>query len=323
MKCEECGCEQTKDGVCTNCGLVSIERCIDYSHPKIRRNEKTKEKEQIGEYYNYFSPDIRYMHNGTKKYYKKNKKEYKYLKAYFDIKKFCSIFDVPNAILNESLNIYKEIRKKDKDFFKKNGLEPSYLSFIKIACKIHGFYLPKKRIIELCNTRYNDEKRFNSAYYNTLKTLNMYIRKPEIPPFISYSCNELDYSQSFCRNLQNIYKILGKRLNYAYKSEGYVLALLYILKDDITIHELAKKFAISASTISSRKNEIRRILKMNLNDILLELNALYKERGKKDSEPLTFHKELEKGKKIMVIVGVGNAHKFIMNVKKMFKRTVA
>lgn len=140
--CEECGKESFRIEVCTQCGLVVNDRPIA-NYPERIKNLHTVRKEYVANFKSRLAPNLAYLHVSKKKYYKKDSEDYRYAKAWFEIRRYCGILRVSNVVINESLNLYINVRKKNPKFFISHDLLPSYLAFIKIACEIN--YVPIER----------------------------------------------------------------------------------------------------------------------------------------------------------------------------------
>jgi transcription initiation factor TFIIIB Brf1 subunit/transcription initiation factor TFIIB len=268
-KCEECGNESWRDDVCVFCGLVFEDHPIDYSLPEKLTDKQTKEK------YFYInvlglSPDVIKL-KGNRRWYKKGK-EYHYILAYEFINKVCSNLQLPNIVLIESLNIYSNVREKDPDFFVKYQLEPSYLAFIKIGCKLNDYPITNKELSMFAdyfqktkkkpNYEYMD-KKFNDAYIGCMRLLKIKIEKPEYPKYIDFVCQELGIPEIITK-VHEHYSRDKKYYKSHYKLEGYLLALIRIVARNILfkrlkLSDLAKKFGVSANTISAREKDIATI----------------------------------------------------------------
>ena len=286
MKCPECNGESAREDVCTNCGLVVIEKNIV--------NRPTKSMKRIlkeGRYRNVVqdphSPDFLYSHvypknsrnpllrRAFKTQIKKVKKDVKdyYVKAHAIIEKYCSILNLTSIIKNEALSIYKYIINKDGKFFYRYGAKPSYLAFIKIAAKIHEFPITNRQFMEMIDYKYKIkegqtmaymDKKFNKAYVMTKKLLSIHFKIPVHPKYIDYVCESLKLPYRCARAIHRIFTIIKGFFKFPYKLEGYLLALYYITfkKDfNITLVKLEELFGISRITISSRKKELLKVMK--------------------------------------------------------------
>jgi len=168
IECPECKERSNRLDVCTNCGLVFEDNPIS-NLPISHKNRFTGDKEYTRKFMPVLGPDIRYSHRGRKKYYKKDTEEYRYVKAYSEINRLASILRLSHKIINEALNIYKNIIKKDPVFFSKrkggksHTLIASYLAFLKIACDIHLYPIDIQRLFDLHNGK-NDAKKLFEIY---------------------------------------------------------------------------------------------------------------------------------------------------------------
>lgn len=285
MKCPECGKESEKDHVCVNCGLVFIDHPLDF-RPTKSLNNYLKRKEYKNEFSYPLSPHIRYSHlspSGSKrgtlrrafKLQRKKRvkdKEHYYLKAYLHIKKYCALLNLSSVIVNEALNLYKNVIKKDDKFIQKCGTKPSYLAFIKIACRIHEFPLTNTKLMTLVNyktkekrtTAYMDRK-FNKAYIMTLRLLQIRFEIPENPKYIDYVSETLQLPYSCANTVRKMFRSLRHCFRPECKIEGYILALYYIRfkhEFNLSLDILEKLFDVSRITIGTRRDEINKITRI-------------------------------------------------------------
>jgi len=242
--------------VCKECGLVLEDHPIDYTLPQKIRSKFNKDKKVFVENFSHLlKPNIQYTNINDKKYYKKNTKEYHYTKAYIEISKFCSMFKLGGMIKYEALNIYNNIYDKDKNFFIKYNLMPSYLAFIRLACKIHDFHINLKSIHNLCGI-----KKFNRSYTETIKLLHINVPNPENPRYIGYVGKTLNLDYKKIVLIYKYYKRMKKDFING-KQEGYILALYLLTNKNLTIKDLSVTFNISEPTISRRKKEVLKLVK--------------------------------------------------------------
>jgi len=284
MKCPECKKELYESYVCTNCGLVVEPIYFDFGPVKIM-DIKNKEKVFMNEWSHPLDPSIQVSHNFPTKsrnptlrraFNLQRREQHKgrmhdYMKTFLELKKICSFLNLPKNIFNEVINIYKCIIKKNRDFFKKNGRKPSYLAFIKIACRIHEFPLKNSQLIELVDYKVREkrttaymDKKFNKAYINAIKILGITFKIPEHPKYIDYVCNVLNLPYGCATRIHEYFTRLKNRIGTEYKLEGYILALYYILykkEFKLTLDLLEEMFEVSRITISNRRNELLKVIK--------------------------------------------------------------
>lgn len=284
MKCEECGTELEEKFVCKGCGLVVEEVMFD-KLPIQGYTEKDKDRTTYREWEGPLAPNIRYSHRFPKRptnpalrrsfniqrRQEKKDKAHKYMVAFLEIKKCCSFLRLPNNVTNEVINIYRCVNEKETDFFKKHGRRPSFLAFIKIACRIHEYPMRNSQLIELVDyklsgkrtTAYMD-KKFNKAFMMTIKLLGIKFKTPEHPKFIDYACVNLFLPYGCAKMVHNIYRHYKHVFKPEYKLEGYILALYYILfkkNHRITLDHLEDIFEVSRITIGNRRKELLKVLK--------------------------------------------------------------
>lgn len=270
MKCDECG-NETNGIVCKKCGLVidhrPIAQGIDGYEPR-RWDITTLYAANVRIWDSPLSPKTRKKSMAFNPRYQKNYNDYVYIKAYEAITKICTSIKIPNLVRFEALNIFKGIRVKDPNFFKKIKLAPTYLACIKIACKMNDFPIMNHELAEAIDYKLDKddtnltymEKKFNKAYKEILKLYNMRISAPLYPNFITYACGQLKLPYTFTKIIYDQYIIFRPFLESHFKLEGYVLAFIYLEAKkqhiNITLKILEKTFHISSLTISNRKKEI-------------------------------------------------------------------
>lgn len=272
--CEECG-NETDGMVCKNCGLVINDRPIalnNNGYPRRKMDITTLYAAEMWGWDHPLSPKIRKKGMDFVPKYQKIYKEYVYVKAYESISKLCSSLSLTNNIKFEALNLFKGIRKIDPDFFRVNKLAPTYLACIKIACKLNNFPISNYELSKTIDYETNNpltknmsymEKKFNRSYRAILKLYKLRLKEPEHPNFINYACSKLDIPCSFVKTMHEKYTEYRKYFMPHFKIEGYILALIYIYgREDygLILKTLEKKFHISSLTISSRKNELLKII---------------------------------------------------------------
>ena len=269
MKCEECG-NETDGQTCKECGLVINDRPIalnNNGYPSRRYDITTLHAGETQGWDHPLSPKIRKRSRSFNPKYQKKYEDYIYVKAYESISKLCALLQLPSLIKFESLNLFKGIRAKDPNFFKRVKLAPVYLACIKIACKINDFPIMNYQLAEAIdyklakdntNVSYM-EKKFNRAYREILKLYNLRIKTPEHPKFIDYACSRLGLPYYFTVDMHRAYTTWKYYFKPHFRVEGYILALIYIYGKSLyglTLKILEKKFHTSSLTISNRKNEI-------------------------------------------------------------------
>jgi len=281
MECPLCK-KNVEGSVCRNCGCVLEEMVIDY-RPIKSLNRNSGEKEYRNEFLSSFSPNIRHTHKHPRKVSnpdlkrafrlerkieKRDEKDL-YLKAYLSLKKYCSILNLPTHIVNEAVGIYKEIVKKERNFFRKNGVKPSYLAFIKIACEIREFPLLNSKIMKLVDYKTIEkrrtvaymDKKFNKSYIEAKRLLNLHFLMPKHPKYIDYVALVLNLPYKCATVIHKIFSNLRKYLNINMRIDGYILALYYIKfrkEYKFTLDHLEEVFEVSAETIRSKRREINK-----------------------------------------------------------------
>ena len=278
MKCEDCG-NETDGIVCKFCGLVIEDNPIAFNndgYPPKRYDITTLYAAEMWGWDHPMSPKIRKISKAFNPKYQKIYKEYVYVKAYETISKLCASLRLPTMVKFEALNLFRGIRKKDKDFFRRNKLAPTYLACIKIACKITDFPITNYDLANVIDYKLNKdntnlsymEKKFNRSYREILKLYDLRIETPEHPNFIDYACNHLKTPPIFTTQVHGLYTNYRKFFKSHFKVEGYILALIYLYGKDeykFTLKLLEKTFHISSLTISNRKNELLKIQKVIIN----------------------------------------------------------
>lgn len=275
MKCKECG-NKTNGIVCKECGLVINEKPIANGmsgYDQRRWDITTLYAANVRTWDSPLSPKTRKRSRAFKPRYQKIYDDYVYLKAYESITKICSFLRTSNSVRFEALNLFRGIRIKDPEFFKKVKLAPTYLACIKIACKMNDFPMMNHQLAKAIDYKLDKddtnltymEKKFNRAYKEILKLYNIRLTPPLYPNFISYACEQLNLPFTFTKKIYDRYSSLRPFIQPHFKLEGYILAIIHIEAKihhiNIKIQTLEKTFHISPSTISNRKNEIKTIIK--------------------------------------------------------------
>lgn len=275
MKCEECG-EEVEGDVCKNCGLVYEDHPIEHGRKSVQPRKwdiTTLHSADIRVWEHPLSPKIRKRSRAFKPRYQKKYTDYVYIKAYEAISKLCGQLRVPNNIKYEALNLFRDIRRLDEDFFRSYKLAPTYLACIKIACRILDFPITNQDLAEVIDYKIaNDsnnlaymEKKFNKAYSAILRLYRLNIPTPEHPHYIDYACELLGLPYEFTAKIHKRYIAISRYMQPHYKMEGYILALIYIYGRDeyeLYLSTLQEKFNISSITLSKRKNELLKCLKL-------------------------------------------------------------
>jgi transcription initiation factor TFIIIB Brf1 subunit/transcription initiation factor TFIIB len=268
MICKECDQESSRTDVCTNCGLVYEDRPIAYDLAPRPRNRDKNEYDPIPTQFTPLSPNIQFTNSNRKRYYKKDEDEYKYMLVYTDVKKFCDNLQLPKTIMNEALNIYKNVIKQDPNFLIRYSRDTSCFAFIKIACRIHDRYIYTNILLDMSINSKNVNKRFNSAMSDAYEILGIKIINKKYPSYIDYVCFTLNLDYKLAKTVHETYALTQKYFNSACRYEGYVLALYNLLSDPkITIATLSKTFKLATVTIGSRKKELMRIMNLSHRDI--------------------------------------------------------
>lgn len=261
--CENCKIELTNFNTCYECGLVITDRPLSNLTPMQRDKLGSRELPKNLELIHPHTPHIVFLRNNNgKEYYSKSNDEYKYMIAYTDIIKYCKNLKLPNHIKDESLSIYKYIRKQDPKFFIKFGLHPSYLAFIRIACKINGVYIDRNNLIEFISHLNKPIKKFNKSYMASMEIINLNLNHaPDPPTFIDFVGSHFDIPYKTITETYKEYKLMKPFFNSAYKIEGYILAIFFnkAHRYKVQIADLIEKFDISTNTIMNRKRELRNI----------------------------------------------------------------
>jgi transcription initiation factor TFIIIB Brf1 subunit/transcription initiation factor TFIIB len=276
MICENCG-KETDGVVCKNCGLVINERPIamnNNGYPRTKMDITTLYAAEMWGWDHPLSPKIRKRGKDFVPKYQKNYEDYVYVKAYEAISKLCASIDLTSNVKFEALNLFKGIRKIDPDFFRVNKLAPTYLACIKIACKLNNFPISNYELAQAIDYEISNpsnknlnymEKKFNRSYRAILKLYKLNLKEPEHPNFINYACIKLGLSCKFVKKIHEKYTKYKKYFMPHFKTEGYILALIYIYGRDeygLILKMFEEKFHISSLTISSRKKHILKIMKV-------------------------------------------------------------
>ena len=238
---------------------------------------------------NPLSPDIEYGHkyankssnvelNRALKWQKRerNKSEKKkYFRDYKDIERICYYLQSSKIVFLEAMNIRKHIGKISNYFDRKTYYKN--MACVKIAMRIHDFQLNERDFIQLMKNyptiekgkpvrlRGNKIKReIDKRYVEILHDyLKIIIPPPEKPNFISYACEILKIPLHK-HELYNIYAKCRDNFNPSCSLQGYILALIHILyakSDKIKIITMEEKFGVNRLTISSRKKELKEMMK--------------------------------------------------------------
>ena len=287
MYCDECKKESAEKTVCTHCGLVFEDGFIRTD--LIPRKFSGSEVRIVDvSFRSPLSPDIEYSHLyakhshipdlnralGMQKRENRKSEKYYYFRDLKDIERVCDYLQVSKTVLNEALNIRKQIGKKSNYFNRKKYYKN--MACIKIAARIHDYPLDEREFIQLMKgypiiekgetvrLRGNEikkeiDKRYREIIYDHLKIL---LLSPNRPNFIAYACNMLNIPQHE-ENIYYLYSTIQKFLNSSWSVKGVVLALIhsfYGKSDKIRIIDLESLFNVNRLTISSRKKDIEKIM---------------------------------------------------------------
>ncbi len=278
MKCPECGKEVYDLHTCTNCGLVVDPMQYDFG-PCKKMNGQKKEKEYDNEGMRPLDPSIQYTHIFPKRVrrpalrraFKVQRKEqresdaHEYMKTFLDIKKHCSVLQLPKIVIEEVLNIYRCTLEKEPNFFMRYGRVPSYMAFIKIACRIHDYIIKKSELNVLADYDLDNERKFNRPYMAILKMFKLIFPIPKNPNYIDYVCSILELPYSCAQKVRDIYKSLICVFKSGY-IESYILALYYILykkEYKLTFKLLGETFEVSEISIMNRRKELMKVMNNN------------------------------------------------------------
>lgn len=286
--CSECKKISEKETVCTHCGLVSEELDImKHLLPRQYTNKGNKILEG-GNITGPLSPDIEYTHLYAKHSSienldralkrqrherRKTEKNY-YFRDLKDIERICDYLQFPKSIINEALNIRKQIGE-NSDYFNRKGYYKN-MACVKIAARIHDFPYNEREFIQLLkgfpmikkgefvklrgnDTKKEIDKRYREILYNHLKII---ISPKKRPNFISYACNLLNISR-YEKELFILYEKLQRFINPSWSVKGIILALIHSLYgkgNKIRIIDLENMFNVNRLTISSRKKDLKKIM---------------------------------------------------------------
>jgi len=290
MICSECQENSTEKMVCTNCGLVFEEINIKTNLLPRKHPRKNKKEPYGGSLIGDLSPDIEYTHQyakhssienldralGRQKQERQKTEKNFYFRDFKDIQRICDYLQLPKTIINEALNIRKQIGK-NSDYFNRKGYYKN-MACVKIAAKIHDFPVNEREFIQLTKgfplikkgtivrlrgneTKKEIDKRYREIIYNYLK---ISIPPKKRPNFITYACNYLNI-QHYEENIYLIYGVLQKFLNPSWSIKGVILALIHSMygkENKIRIIDLENLFNINRLTISSRKKDLKKIMEM-------------------------------------------------------------
>jgi len=301
MKCPEC--KQNYEGyVCTNCGLVIEDKPIDFSASIRFKDTHSNKKVVENAFYKSNAPDIEFMTYHTNKTSNpelkkafKNKdigrsKGFKqdYVKVFYEIKRICAYLLLPTIIVDETLELYKSVIRKDKKFFSRKNYKFNGISAcIKISARIHSYPLSIIDLVERTKTYHKIEKKGNYEYnfhevktminriiLETLQLLKIRLPKKDIPNYINVYASELDIPYKYIKKMIIIGNHVKKHFDSAFKIEGYAIAIIFQLANaygfQFKIFDLAEKFHISPVTISSRIKELKKIRGFNISLKLVE-----------------------------------------------------
>lgn len=285
IKCIECEKESKNGNVCTNCGLVTIDRPLDSRPDRIIRKDRDGKTDKILDTIrDPLSPDIQYLHQYAKSaknvelnraLYRQRRKVKKdsafyYMRSYEDIKRICSFLRLTTIIRNEALNIRLQLEKLGFDEFKKKA-GYKHAACVKLACMIHDYPFDEKELIQSTRIYHiikKDEKdkmkgnivkkTVDRAFRKFRNDLKIKLEIPDVPRFISFVCNILELPQSFESEIYQKYASLKRFFESQYSLKGYILAIIYLFgkKYDIKIADLEKKFGISSTTLLARRKEL-------------------------------------------------------------------
>jgi len=235
------------------------------------------------------SPDIEYTHKyatyssngglnralGWQKRERNKTEKKKYFRDYKDVERICAYLQLPRTIRFEAMNIRKQIGLTSNYFDRKTYYKN--MACVKIAIRIHDYQLNEKDFIQLMKNypvikkgekirlRGNSfKKEIDKRYVEILhKFLKINIPPPKKPNFISYACELLNI-QLHKFELYKIYAKYRNNFNPSCSLQGYILALIHILyakSNKIKIITMEEKFGVNRLTISSRKKELKRMMK--------------------------------------------------------------
>ncbi len=199
----------------------------------------------------------------------------KYFRDYKDIERICYYLQLGVMIFLEAMNIRKHIGKTSNYFDRKTYYKN--MACVKIAMRIHDYPINEREFIQLMKNypviekgkrvrlRGNEvKKEIDKKYMEILhKHLKIIIPPPKKPNFISYACEKLNIPL----HKYELYKIYAKcrdNFNPSCSLQGYILALIHILyakSDKIKIITMEEMFGVNRLTISSRKKELKEMLK--------------------------------------------------------------
>ena len=287
MYCDECKQESAEITVCTHCGLVFEDGFIK-TDLMPRKYSNSEDRIVDLSFRGPLSPDIEYTHlypkhsknpnlnralGMQKKEPKKTEKNF-YFRDLKDIERICDYLQLPKTVLNEALNIRKQIGKKTNYFNRKKYFKN--VACVKVAARIHDYPLDEREFIQLARgypiikkgetvkLKGNEIKKQIDKYYIELiyNHLKIILLNPKRPNFIVYACNRLNIRF----NEQELYKIYDKIqpfLNPSWSIKGVVLAIIHSLYGKsykIRIVDLEKLFNVNRLTISSRKKNLEKVL---------------------------------------------------------------
>lgn len=274
MICEECHKESQKEDVCTNCGLVLIDRPL-VNRP-MRRIHSVDDIEQK-EFEKVLAPHIMYSnvirlnecHNpNLKRGLKMNRHSDKhtfektYAVVFQEINRISYALQIPKSITLDVRLLFRNILEKIPNFLVKFKTQTTIAACFFVVYQIHGYVCDKNAVFELLKTSYSKETVENltqKAYRVIMSNYKFPTRNNDFPQFINYIGYTLKSKQYWITRIHNVYNQIRQFFKCQYNIKGYILAIFAHF--GVSIELLTQKFDISAGTIKKRLKEIRGFIK--------------------------------------------------------------
>jgi len=295
---------RTGDKVCTVCGLIIDDMCIETGKGiRIFTSEERKKKDHYGAPSNEFSydkglpthmgniskdfngkmlsADKQILHKRLKKWDQRYKitdnKQVNFNRAINLLKRYSNpiVLDLPNFVQREVAHFYK-IRVLKNDIMKNREVEPTVLTLIYLVCQKHK--MPKTPE-QICEKVGYDVTNFNRSRHKIMHLLN--IKAAPIVPtdYVNKICNDLNIDNQNLRTAA--IRILKKTFNNCEKKNllfksgknpaAIAAAAIYIAclltNTKRTQDQIAKTGSITNVTLRTRYQEILKIIDVDPKDI--------------------------------------------------------
>ena len=282
--CPECGgqiisIEDTGEVVCSQCGLVLMERSIDFGHSG-RRAFTTQEKKmraQTGSPISILHPDIgmstfidkKNINNPDLKRAAKWNSRISWEKrniliATTELKRICSNLDLPEYIKMEAIKLYKQAFKRK--LLRGRSINGMIAACIYYACRYKGIPRTLQEILDETSVSAKDVRRF---YRTLLKEFNL--KAPSMDPIalVPRFVIELDLNSDIEALTIKILKAYKANIYTSGKDpKGIVAGALYLAcklkQKNLTQKQIADLLGVTEVTLRSRYKELTKKLKISL-----------------------------------------------------------